>query len=617
MTFKKFLAITLSVILISFLFSACNKNKTPTIENNSSKQEETKITLAETIEKTENPAIYKLGEDIKVDASKVDIKVADSIAHIFFDMGGTTRVVGFSVYENSVLSDVTLSGGSLVYGVLDGGLFYAVNLETATLYVYEKNGELKNEKKICDSSLRFCALNMSGQYLIYQKTNSSRINRYDLLSDDIKESEEEFAITGLPASDKEAVYVKDASGKHYRITFESFDFTKTETEAFREYVDCMGVAVEEDYFTLSTLKTGGEKIMAQRLEKEEKIVAAQEERFITVDSTKNHFRVYNISSGLVTGEIGAPGIEIETLGSILDAQFVGDDYVLLALEDKEPTENYYRLFKLSENQEKIDFTTGRLDEAKIYKNVFGSKETEAEALAKTLTEKYNIRFLYGKVGNAFKTDFSYVNADGVDVIPKLKVAEKVFEVLPAELLMEATAGREIWVYFCAELDNKGTEYSKNAVLTELYNHKLILIDSRCSDNRFAELLCHEFAHILDDYMPQRVKNEFSKVTPDDIKAAAYTNDYTKISSNQYTPYDSDKSNVWFYNNYCRINEKEDRVITLGEMFKIYAVQASGENFAYENVKKKAGYLSHALEETFDYCKEDENQHWELAFPYSE
>ena len=194
--------------------------------------------------------------------------------------------------------------------------------------------------------------------------------------------------------------------------------------------------------------------------------------------------------------------------------------------------------------------------------------------------------------------------------------EKIFDVLPTELLFEATSGREIWVYFCTEIDNKGKEYTSNAVLTELKNHKLILIDASCSDTRFAEALCHEFAHILDDYLPQSVKDGFGALTPDDIKAAAYTNDYTKISSDQYTAYDKDKSNVWFYNNYCRINEKEDRVITLGEMFKIYATQSSGENFTYENVKKKAAYLSKALEECFDYGKQYENQHWELAFPYS-
>ncbi len=616
MNFKKLFSITLSVILISLLFSACQKPNSPTIENTSSVQEEEKITLAETIEKTEAEAVYKIGEKININATNADIKVAEGIAHIFFDMGDTTEVVSLSVYENLVLSNVTVSGNSLNYGVLDGGQFYAVNLDTATLFVYEKSGELKSEKKICDSSLRFGVLNMSGQYLIYQKTDSAVINRYDLLSDDIKESEEEFNITGIPSRDKTAAYVKDSSGKHFKIDFENFGIIKTRTEAFKEYVDCMGVAVEGKYFTVTDLYNGSEKRMFQRLG-EEQIIAAQTEKFITLNETKRHFRLYDISSGVATGEIEAPGNDLESIGGILDAQFVGDEYILLALKDKETAENYYRLFNIKENQDKVTFEYGRINESEIYKKVFGEKETEAETLAKTITEKYNIRFLYGNVGKDFKTDFKYTNADGVDVLPKLKVVEKVFEVLPAELLMEATADREIWVYFCSELDNKDTEYSDLAVLTELYNHKLILIDSRCSDNRFAEMLCHEFAHILDDYMPQSVKNGFSKITPEDIKAAAYTNDYKKLPSDQYTPYDSDKDNVWFYNNYCRINEKEDRVITLGEMFKIYAVQSSGENFAYENVKKKAGYLTHALEVTFDYCKETDKQHWELAFPYSE
>ena len=114
-----------------------------------------------------------------------------------------------------------------------------------------------------------------------------------------------------------------------------------------------------------------------------------------------------------------------------------------------------------------------------------------------------------------------------------------------------------------------------------------------------------------------MKNGFSNITPEKIKSAAYTNNYEKISDDKYTPYDKDNTEVWFYNNYCRINEKEDRVITLGEMFRVHAVPSSGENFGFDNIMKKAGYLSHALEETFDYCANNERQLWEVAYPYTE
>ena len=614
MKFKKLLSVTLSVILIVSLLSSCKNTGAPTIESTSSEQEE-KITLAETIEKTEAAAIYKLGDDIKVDSSNADIVVSDRLAHIFFNLGDTTKVVTFSVYENSLLSEVTVTGASLNYGALDGGQFFAINRDTATLFVFEKSGELKKEKKICESALRFGLLDSTGQFLIYQKTDSALINRIDLLTDEIKESQEEFNISGTPVCHKDTVYLKENSGKHYKISFENFEFTKTVTEAFKEYVDCMGVAVEGNYFTLTALN-GSEKTMTEKLSDEE-IIAAGDQRFITVNPTKNQFRLYNLNTTFATEKISAPGNGLESMGTILDAQFVEEDYILLALEDTNTSENYYRLFKISDNEDKVSISAGRLNEGEIYKNVFGEKDTEAEKLAKEVYEKYNVRFLYGKVGKDFKTDFSFTNADGVDVIPKLKVVEKIFDVLPQELLMEATADREIWVYFCNELDNKGMEYTKDAVLTQLYNHNLILINAAgVSDNKFAELLCHEFAHILDNYMPEKVKNGFSNLTPQDIKSAAYTNDYKKLPSDQYTPYDKDKSNVWFYNNYCRINEKEDRVITLGEMFKIYTMQFSGENLSYENVKKKTAYLSKALEESFDFAKEYENQHWELAFPYN-
>ena len=616
MNFKRIFSITLSVILIFSCISGCKKTKTPTIENVSSNPTEEKITFAETIVKTDQEAIYKLGEDIKVSSTKVDILVNQGMAHIFSNMGGTTQAVGFSVYENAVLSQVTLTGEALNYGVLGGGEFYAVNLETATLSIYEKSGQLKSEKQICDSALRFGALNTTGQFLIYQKANSTSLFRYDLLTDQTKESQEKINIVGTPSHDDDGVYVKDSSGKHYRIEFDSFEIVKTRTEAFREYVDCMGVAVEKDFFTLTSLKPGNPKQMAEKLG-EEKIVAAQEERFITLSSTNRYFRLYNMGTGLASGEIEVEGEKQETTGRILDAQFVGDDYILLALEYGGTNEIYFRLFNITENESKVIFDADRLQDSVIYEDVFVDKDSEAEKLAQEITEKHKIRFFYGKTGEGFKTDFSYLKVTDEDLTSKLSMAEKVLDEIPPELLMEATADREIWVYFCKKLDNKGTEYSKLSAITELYNHKLILIDVSCNDERFAELLCHGFAHILDDYMSESIKDGFSQLTPDNIKAAGYTNSYQNIPSDQYTPYDSDKSNVWFYNSYCRINEKEDRTYTLGEMFRIYVVQASGEKFSYEIVKKKAAYMSYALEQTFDYCKEADKQLWEIAFPYSE
>lgn len=612
MTFKKLFSIFLSVILIVSLLSACKKTNTPTIDKTSSQQEEEpKITLAETIEATETFGLYNLGADIKTEASNVDIKIANNTAYIFFDMGSELQVVSFSIFENTVLGTTTQTGEKHNFGVLDTGEFYVTNLQTSQVSIFEKDGKLKEETNICDSPLKFGFLDITGQFFIYQKTDSAVVNRYDFLSTETKEGSEKINVTGSADYDKENVYVKDEMDKHYSINFETFDFTKTQTEGFREYIDGVGFATEGEYVTHTLLKNGIAKYMSKFISSEEKVIAANENRFIVVpEKTRNYFRVYNFESGFATGEI-------QVLGSVLDAQFVGENHIFIAHKDTSSSKILYQLFVMDENESRETFEGGRLDELEVYKNVFVDPSKFEDTEAGEIAYEQKIRFFYGKMGDGFKPEFRYSLISETDFAAKLKMAKKVLEVLPPDLLTEASAGREIWVYLCTGLDNKNTEYSELAAHTELYNHKLILIDAKCSDNRFVELLCHEFAHILDDYFPQSIKDGFSSITPENIKSAAYTGDYKNISSDQYTPYDSDKSNVWFYNNYCRINEKEDRTITLGEMFRNYAVASSGANFNFENVQKKAGYLSKALEETFDYCKETERQLWELAYSYTE
>ncbi|MBR6572875.1 MAG: hypothetical protein IKK77_04085 [Clostridia bacterium] len=612
MTFKKFLSIFLSVILIASLLSACKKTNTPTIENTSSKQEEEqKVTLVDTIEATETHGLYKLGAEIKTEASNADIKIIDNTAYIFFDMGSELQVVSFSVFENKVLGTTTLSGENHNYGVLDSGEFYVTNLQTSQVSLFEKDGNLKEETNICDSPLKFGFLDISGQFFIYQKTDSSVVNRYDFLSTETKEGTVKINITGSVNKDKENVYVKDEMSKHYSINFETFSITKTQTEAFREYIDGVGFSTEGEYVTHTALKNGIAKYMSKFISAQEKVITAEENRFIVVsEEPHNYLRIYDFDSGFATGEI-------EVTGAILDAQFVDENHVFIAYKDTNTSKNLYHLFAINENEGRNTFEGGRLDDLEIYKNVFGPASNFEDTEAGDLAYEKKIRFFYGKTGEDFKPGFSYSLISKTDFDAKLNMAKKVLEVLDAELLTEATAGREIWVYLCAGLDNKNTEYSELAAHTELYNHKVILIDAKCSDNKFAELLCHEFAHILDDYFPQSIKDGFSSITPENIKSEAYTGDYKNISSDQYTPYDSDKNNVWFYNNYCRINEKEDRTITLGEMFRNYVVASSGDLFNFENVKKKAGYLSKALEETFDYCKETERQLWEIAYSYTE
>ena len=204
------------------------------------------------------------------------------------------------------------------------------------------------------------------------------------------------------------------------------------------------------------------------------------------------------------------------------------------------------------------------------------------------------------MGSDFKADFSYSLATEKDALAKLPEAEKVLNVITKELLMEATCDREIWVYLCNGLNTKGTEYTNQAGLAKLYNHNVIFIDIG-SGEAFSELLSHEIAHILDNYMAESVLAPFSELTPSKFKTSG---------NDKYTQGSEDKE-IWFYNKNCKISDKEDRTIILGEMFNAIAISTPNEKFVAENVKKKADFMAKALEESFDFCKASPGGPWNI------
>lgn len=586
MNFRRLLSFFMTLVLILALFSGCKGKNNPTLEEDPKDIEETKVVFSESIEKTEKVGLYELGTEITKNTSNIKIVAGDETAYLCSFEENALSVTHFSVFENKVLTTTTLNGTDWNYGVLMKDEFYAVELSTATLYVYERTGGKKSEIKLVEGALSFAFLERSGKNIIYKKADSNIIYKYNLSSKETTNTKESFDIKGNPSYDENAVYIKCSDSKSYSIAFNDLKVTKTRTETFREFLGPVGVATEKNYFTIAFLDTGKEKIMIEKRNADEKPLYANETRLIT--KTNDFFRCYTLSSGIITEEIGS---EDET---VIDAQFLGDDYIFAAIKKDDSSENVYRLLKMSEDEKTSGVVYNRLFDSTIYSTTF-NQDGKNNADTDRIAFDYGVRFLYGKMGSDFKSDFSYKIASEEDALAKLAMAEKILSIVPTELLKEANDNREIWVYLCKGLDTKGVDYTKNAGLTKIYNHNVIFIDVGTDDETFAELFCHQIAHILDNYMPESVLAPFSELTP---------SEYKKSGNDKYTQQSSDEE-IWFYNKDCKISDKEDRTITLGEMFNAIINYTPTEKFLAKEVKAKADFLVKAIVKSFDSCKDSD------------
>ena len=210
---KRILSLTVITFLILSLFSGCAKPKTPVIEETPNKIKETKIEFAETIEKNKIEGLYNLGAEITKEISNAEIKIGKTVAHICVKGQGETQVTHFSVYEDKVLGNTSLIGEEFSYGALENDCFFAVNLQTAALTVYEKDGAVKSETQLAATPLSFAFLEEKGEHVVFKKKDSSKINKLNLKTKEEKESEESFAIKGTPSYDDSGVYFRDTENR--------------------------------------------------------------------------------------------------------------------------------------------------------------------------------------------------------------------------------------------------------------------------------------------------------------------------------------------------------------------------------------------------------------------
>lgn len=228
---------------------------------------------------------------------------------------------------------------------------------------------------------------------------------------------------------------------------------------------------------------------------------------------------------------------------------------------------------------------------------------EDVAAAKRMLEKYGVRVIYES--DRLKEgvfEYSYIPAESGDILPVVTVLESFLQTLPDGMISELTDGGEVWFYMCRNITKADDVIGGFA--STVIETPLVIVDSECRGETLLSTIAHEFAHIFNYKLTASALDKWTEFTP---------SDYYGEATVQYTPYGTNKNNVWFVSAYARTNEEEDRAETFAAMYTYANYGKLTDIFEYENVFNKAKLYAELLRESFSCCKNAKNLYWEQVF----
>lgn len=230
-------------------------------------------------------------------------------------------------------------------------------------------------------------------------------------------------------------------------------------------------------------------------------------------------------------------------------------------------------------------------------------DREEITTAKRILEKYGVRVIYES--DRLKDgvfEYSYTPAESQDLIPVVFTLKNFLQTLPDGMISELTDGGEVWFYMCRNI-TKSSE-ALGGFASTVIDTPLVVVDSECRGEGLMSTIAHEFAHIFNYRLTASALDKWAEFTPSDHYGEATV---------QYTPYGTNKNDVWFVSAYARTNEEEDRAETFAAMY-IYANYGKlTDVFEYENIFNKAALYAEILRECFSSCQNTENLYWEKVF----
>lgn len=236
-----------------------------------------------------------------------------------------------------------------------------------------------------------------------------------------------------------------------------------------------------------------------------------------------------------------------------------------------------------------------------YKPYEGNREDIAAA--KRILEKYGVRVIYES--DRLKEgvfEYSYIPAESGDVLPVVTVLESFLQTLPDGMISELTDGGEVWFYMCRNITK--ADDTLGGFASTVIETPLVVVDSECRGETLLSTIAHEFAHIFNYALAASALDKWAEFTP---------SDYYGEATVQYTPYGTNKNNVWFVSAYARTNEEEDRAETFAAMYTYANYGKLTDIFEYENVFNKAKLYAELLRESFSCCQNAKNLYWEQVF----
>lgn len=225
------------------------------------------------------------------------------------------------------------------------------------------------------------------------------------------------------------------------------------------------------------------------------------------------------------------------------------------------------------------------------------------AAAKRILEKYGVRVIYES--DRLKEgvfEYSYIPAESGDVLPVVTVLESFLQTLPDGMISELTDGGEVWFYMCRNITK--ADDTLGGFASTVIETPLVVVDSECRGETLLSTIAHEFAHIFNYALAASALDKWAEFTP---------SDYYGEATVQYTPYGTNKNNVWFVSAYARTNEEEDRAETFAAMYTYANYGKLTDIFKYENVFNKAKLYAELLRESFSCCQNAKNLYWEQVF----
>lgn len=624
--------IIMLLILITFLISTgCNNGaigvdttdgKTQVTEKNTEEPTEAPVVslIPTTAKETDITGLYKLETNISHSSLSTNAQINDGVLRLEFVSPGlytvSMKIVNYSLTEDKTLGEIDLAEGNWQIGNLKDGGFYAVSLITSEVKFYDKNCKETFSKKIFDKDYWWSYVSISddGKNILYNKAIDGSLFLYSL--DTGKE-----AIIG----DAKGVFIPIGyrDGYFYLSNYETgISKVSPEDKKLEPIIknELSGLLTTEysigdsnSYFIISPLDNVENRKMTPMNNRLEIPIAANDKYFATTisDEKGNKLRLYNVKDSKVTPELTVPGF-------IQKVEFYSQDLMFIICHDTVAQKNLYYLYDLTKLDNLKDIVIEKADDKILYSKDLPDWTGEADTInrAKEILDKYNLRIVYGESSNIDSERFLYSHTPVDDKVAfaNMDRIEDLLKYFPEGMIEELGCGEQLMLYLCTNITHVNNK-SYIGGLAQTYNNNLIIfIDVDCSDTFFKETLVHEISHIMDYSIDYKLLQGWVDLMPSNIATKAYANSYTTNVDLSYTPYNSNGSEVWFYDSYSKTFPTEDRAVIFQKMYISHVNGEMTYDFKnYPNLKKKAKYYAEMIRETFDSCKNAKTLPWEEPF----